>query len=181
MSNRNRAAIDIKQLIGNAELVAAVDNLTGEGFIEFPQADVVDFEPVAFEQLGNREYRSDSHLVRLASCYRHPAINSQRVQSALLGLFALHQDAGRDPVRELARVAGGDKSARPLHRWKGSESVQSGAGAIAFVALERYLLLCGLASFFIVKLFGNGGRDDFVVEAAGFLRGEGALLTLERV
>src|SRR5258708_24449173 len=103
------------------------------------------------------------------------------MQPALLGLFALHQNAGRGAVRKLARVAGGDKSARPLHRRKGSESVQRCAGAVAFVALESDLLLCGLAGLLVVEAFCDGGCEDFVVEAAAFLRGEGALLPLVRI
>src|SRR5260370_13794763 len=115
MSNRNRAAVDVEKLIGNAELVAAVDDLAGEGFVEFPQADVVDLEPVAFQQLGHREDRSDSHLVRLASRDRHPAIDSPRMQPALLALFALHQNTDRASARNLAPVAGGNDTPPSIH------------------------------------------------------------------
>src|SRR5260370_23914889 len=147
MSNRNRAAVDVDKLIGNAELVAAVDDLAGKGFIEFPQTDVVDLEPVAFQQLGHREYRSDSHLVGLDSGDRHPAIHSQRMQPALLGLFALHQNAGRGPVRKLARVAGGDESARPLSQRQTRPALTPGSPPVSIYIVGIAPVTLGPTSF----------------------------------
>src|SRR5665213_3185625 len=36
VTDRDRAAVDVEALVGNAQLVAAVDGLHGEGFVEFP-------------------------------------------------------------------------------------------------------------------------------------------------
>ena len=53
--------------IGHAEPVAAVDHLRREGFVQLPDVDVVDLEPVLLEQLRHREHRTDAHLVGLAA------------------------------------------------------------------------------------------------------------------
>ena len=96
MSNRNRATIHVEPLVGNTQLVAAVDHLACERLVEFPQADIVDAKSVALEQFWHRKHRSDSHLVRLASGHRHASIDAERMQPALLGLLSLHQHADRD-------------------------------------------------------------------------------------
>src|SRR5262249_54027127 len=61
MPDRDGAAINIETLIGDAELVAAIDYLAGECFVQFPQADIVHLQPVALEQFRNRVHRSDTH------------------------------------------------------------------------------------------------------------------------
>jgi hypothetical protein len=45
MSNGDGAAIDVEPLIGNAEPIATVEHLHGEGFIELPEPDVLHREP----------------------------------------------------------------------------------------------------------------------------------------
>src|ERR1043165_8028154 len=42
MAERDRPAVHVEPVIGDAELVAAVDHLHGEGLVEFPQVDVRD-------------------------------------------------------------------------------------------------------------------------------------------
>ena len=46
MADRDRAAVDVQLLGIDAELVAAVDHLHGERFVQLPQVDVVDPEAV---------------------------------------------------------------------------------------------------------------------------------------
>src|SRR5690349_19316818 len=50
MADRDCAAVDVDLVGVDAELVAAIDHLHGEGFVELPQADVVDGEAVALEE-----------------------------------------------------------------------------------------------------------------------------------
>jgi hypothetical protein len=96
----------------DAELVAAVDDLHGEGLVEFPQADVVDLQAVArSSSLGIGEDRADAHLVRLAAGDGEAAEDAERLEAALLGELRVHHHAGRGAVRELAGVAGGDHAA----------------------------------------------------------------------
>src|ERR1700677_3495787 len=47
VSDRDRAAVNVQALVGDAERVPAVDGLHGEGFVELPQANIVDAETVA--------------------------------------------------------------------------------------------------------------------------------------
>jgi len=49
VADGDRAAVDVEQLVGNAQLVAAVDYLHGEGLVQLPQADVVHLQAVALE------------------------------------------------------------------------------------------------------------------------------------
>src|SRR5713101_1776181 len=46
MADRDRAAIDVELVIGDAEPVSAIDHLAGERLVQFPQIDVVDRQPV---------------------------------------------------------------------------------------------------------------------------------------
>src|ERR1019366_7437046 len=181
MADRNRATVDVQPLVRDAQPVAAIYDLARKRFVEFPQPDVVHLEAVTLQQLGHRVYRPDSHLVGSASRRRHPAIDAERVLSALLGLRAFHQHADRGAVGELARVARGDEITRTLYRRQREQPFQSGAGAVAFVALERDLLVGGLAGLLVIEALGNRGADDLVFATSGLLRGEGSLLTLERI
>src|SRR5208282_5045095 len=108
-------------------------------------------------------------------------IDAERMQPALLGLRAFHQHADRGAVGELACVARAGESARTLYRRQREEPFQSGAGAVAFVAIKRDLLARALAGLLVIEALGNSGGDDLAVETSGLLRGEGSLLTLERI
>src|SRR6202040_3383769 len=63
VADGDRSAIDIETFLRDAEPVAAIEHLAGEGFVKLPQIDVVDIEALARQQLRNREYRADAHLV----------------------------------------------------------------------------------------------------------------------
>src|SRR5690349_9539202 len=57
VADGDRATVHVEQFRRNAQLLLAVDRLRGEGFVEFPEADVLDLEAMAREQLGHREHR----------------------------------------------------------------------------------------------------------------------------
>src|SRR3546814_6160409 len=88
--------------------VCSSDLLTGERFIQFPEADVRHFQAIAFEQLRNREHRTDAHLVRIAAGNREPTIDAERLEATTLGLLAAHQHGDRCAVRQLRGITGGD-------------------------------------------------------------------------
>jgi hypothetical protein len=44
VTDRDRAAIDIEPVVGDAEPIAAVDHLHREGFVELPKTDILDLE-----------------------------------------------------------------------------------------------------------------------------------------
>src|SRR5437588_6435985 len=95
VADGNGAAVDIVPLRIDAEPVAAVKRLHGEGLVELPETDVVDTEPMLPQQLWNREYRADPHLVRRAPGDRDAAIGAKRLQYAALRLLRLHQQRTR--------------------------------------------------------------------------------------
>src|SRR5690606_1025816 len=53
MTNRDGTAIDVQAIIGNAQPVTAIEHLTSEGFVDFPQTDIVHTQTVLLQQLGN--------------------------------------------------------------------------------------------------------------------------------
>src|SRR5689334_722657 len=82
MADRDRAAVHVEALVRNAEAVAAVDHLHGEGLVQLPEPDILDLEPGALEELGHGEHRSDSHLVGLAARDREAAEDAERLELA---------------------------------------------------------------------------------------------------
>ena len=67
MADRDRATVDIQNFIWNTELVATIENLHRERFVEFPQVDVIHTEAATFEQSGHGKHGTDSHFVGLAA------------------------------------------------------------------------------------------------------------------
>src|SRR6202030_1005254 len=80
VTDRNGAAVDIVPLGIDAEPVAAVQSLHGEGLVELPEPDILDLEPVLPQQLWNGENPADPHLVRRAAGDRNTAIDTERLQ-----------------------------------------------------------------------------------------------------
>src|SRR6185369_3234751 len=116
MADRDRAAIDVVLLGIDAKLVARVEALAGERFVELPEVDVVDLQAMTLQQLRHGEDRADAHLVRLAAGRGPGDETSHRIEAALLGVLGFHQhDRGR-AVGELAGVARSDELARTLDR-----------------------------------------------------------------
>src|SRR5256885_50983 len=99
MTERDCATVDVELLVGNTELIAAIQHLNRERFVQFPQTDVVNGEPVTRQQLWNRVDGPDAHLVRLEPCDGHAPVNSQWRQATALRLPALHQHQGASTVR----------------------------------------------------------------------------------
>ena len=48
MPNRNGTAVDVQSVVRDAQSIAAIQDLTGERLIQFPQVDIIDFQPVLF-------------------------------------------------------------------------------------------------------------------------------------
>src|SRR6202140_3131883 len=66
MADSDRAAIDVVLVGIDAELVARIQALAGEGLVELPNVDVVHLEALALQKLRARVDRADAHLVRFA-------------------------------------------------------------------------------------------------------------------
>src|SRR6266850_2864790 len=78
VAQRDGAAVDVQALVWDADAVAAVDHLHGEGLVQLPEIDVGDLLPGLLEELRHGEYRSDPHLARVAARHREAAEYAQR-------------------------------------------------------------------------------------------------------
>src|SRR5688572_20209161 len=61
------AAVDVVLLRVDAQLVAAVEALAGEGLVQLPQVDVVHLQAMPLQQARDGEDRPDAYLVGLAA------------------------------------------------------------------------------------------------------------------
>jgi len=91
MADGYGAAVHVIFFRINAQPIAAVEALAREGFVQFPDIDVVHGQALPFEQLGHGKYRADTHFIRLASGHRPGNKAPQRFQPAPLCLPGLHQ------------------------------------------------------------------------------------------
>src|SRR5207302_648858 len=81
MADRDRATVDVESLVWDADLVATVDHLHSECFVQFPQVDIADHLARVGEQLRNGEHGADTHFVRLAAGDGKTAKDSHRRQA----------------------------------------------------------------------------------------------------
>ena len=82
VADRDGAAVDVEQIVRDAEFVGAVEHLHRERLVQFPQADVLDLKAEAFEQLGHRIDRADAHFVGLGAGDRHSEVAAERLEAA---------------------------------------------------------------------------------------------------
>src|SRR3546814_12286500 len=78
MIDRDRAAINVEQLIRDMELITAVQQLGGKGLVQFPQADVVHLQLQSLEESRNRDRGADAHFIGLGSLPCQPDIAAAR-------------------------------------------------------------------------------------------------------
>ena len=159
----------------------AVEHLHRERLVQFPQADVVDLEVEALEQLVDRVDRADAHLVGLGAGDRHADVAAHRRDAAAFGLLGFHQDRCRAAVGKLAGIAGRDRRVGSEHRVEAGQAFQRRVGAVSFVLGDRHFLLRDLARLLVLDRHRGGDGNDLLVEPAGGLRRGGALLALQRI
>src|SRR3546814_6470674 len=85
MADGDAPSIHVEAVIGQAQRVAAVEDLACKGLVQFPKADVADAEAEAIEEFGNGEHGPYPHFIGLSACNGHSEIASKRLQSPLLG------------------------------------------------------------------------------------------------
>ncbi len=174
MTQGDRAAVHVQAVGRDAELVAAVQHLHGEGFVQLPQVDVLHRQAQLLEHLGHGEDGADAHLVGLAARHGEAEEAAQGLEALAACIVFARDDAGTSAVGELARVAGRDHAARQRGLDAG-DAFLGRAFARAFVLAHR-----DLPGDQAQGLVGHAGRDgdrcDLVVELAGGLRGAGLLL-----
>ena len=88
-----------------------------------------------------------------------------------LGEFGVHQQTGRRPVRQLARIARRDEFARTLHRLEAGQPFKRGIRPIAFVAINADFFKAFFAGFFVDFFHFDIDRGDFIVKLAALLSG----------
>src|SRR5436190_2255367 len=131
MADRDRAAVDVVLLGVDAELVARIQALASEGFVQLPEIDVVDLEAMALQQFWHGVDRADAHLVGFAASSSPGDEAAERMQAALLRVLGFHQHDGGSTVRELAGVARGDVFAGAPHRFELGEAFHRRVGTVA--------------------------------------------------
>src|SRR5581483_12126807 len=122
----------------NAEIIAAIDYLNRECFIQFPQIDVCNLEAMPRKQFWNGINGADSHFVWGAACHYEAAKNQLIGNAQLIRSFARHQKRCRRAIGKLRRISGryGTLSASGIeHRFKRKQSVERGLGAIALISV----------------------------------------------
>src|SRR5688572_26487321 len=177
---RNRATIDIEPVVGDAELVAAVDDLHGERFVEFPQVDIRDRLAGALQQLRHREHGPDTHFVGLASGNREASKDAQWLEIQFFGTRGAHHHAGRRAIGELAGIARGDDTA-----W--SRGADPGHRLVIRVRPDAFVGIDGdraghePAGVAVCGAHDHVDGHDLVLELAGGQRRGGPLLALDTV
>src|SRR5881396_909714 len=181
VADRDRAAVRVELLGVDAEAVAAVDDLRGEGLVQLDDVDVLELEPRMLEQLRHREDRPDPHLVGLAGREHAAAEEAERPHAERLRTLGRHDERRRGAVRELGGVAGRHRTALLEGGGQLGEALERGVGAVALVTVDDDLLARLLARRLVGHLHGGLHGRDLVLELALPLRGGGALLGEERV
>src|ERR1700730_1981882 len=78
MTDRDRTAVHVELFRIDAELVAAIDHLHREGFVQFPEIDIVDLETMTLEKPRHGVDRADPHLVGFTTCRDEAAEDGER-------------------------------------------------------------------------------------------------------
>src|SRR5947208_1242616 len=180
MAERDRPAVDIQLVIGDADALAAVEHLDGERFVQLPEIDVLHFPAGLLEELRHREYRADAHFLRVAARGGEAAENTERAQAAPRRFLAAHDHRGGCAVGELARVARRDAAAfdRGLDL---RYAFVGGVGPDAFVLGDGDFSQCLVAGVLVEHLHLGGDRHDLVLELAFGARFRRAVLALHAV
>ena len=85
VTHGNGATVDVEAIGWNAQSIAALQNLHGKGFVQFPQIDVGYFEAQTRQCFGHCVNGTNAHFVRFATCYGKAQEAAQWFQTTLLG------------------------------------------------------------------------------------------------
>src|SRR5690606_38745566 len=138
MPERDRAAVDVELLVGNAELALAVERLAREGLVHLDDVDVSDGQAVAREQLAHRGDGTDAHERRIDARGGERAEDAERLDAELVGLLTRHHQGGRSAVRERRGVARGDRATDGEGGLERAEALERGLRPRQLVAREGH-------------------------------------------
>ena len=181
MSDGDAAAVDVVLLVVDAELIAAVDALRRERFVQFPEVDVVLPDADVLEQPWNREHGTDTHLVGFARGDREAAIDAHRLDAELAGAFGAHEERHGGAVGELRGVAGGHGAVFLERRGQARQTVEGGRRTVAFVAVHRDVHVAFFARLPVGLEHRGGHRRDLLGHPTRFRRRRVTLLALQGV
>ena len=175
MAHSDGTTVDVQQFSGDAHLVAAKKHLHREGFVQFPQVDVLHRQAQSLQHFGNGIDRTNAHFIGLATSHRKAQETAQGFQVALGGQLFAHDDASTSAIGKLRRIAS-------RHHATGHGGLDAGdaffGGAVAQTFIDTDGDLLGHHAHDFVhhaRLHRDGG--DFISELASRLRSAGFLLT----
>src|ERR1700690_879598 len=105
MANRDRSAIHIELVHGDAETVATVNYLDSESLVEFPEIDVFHFQSLSPQQFRYGKHRADAHFIGFATCDLEAAENQLIRDTEFVGPQARHEEGGGSTVGKLGRIS----------------------------------------------------------------------------
>src|SRR6185503_10645357 len=106
MPERDGAAVDVDRRRIEPQIADASDRLRREGFIEFPQVDLLNLESSSLQRLADGRHGADPHYGRIDAGDRGRDDARER-RLAECGVAADEEQSG-GAVVDAARVAGGD-------------------------------------------------------------------------
>src|SRR5215831_663480 len=170
VADGDRAAVRIELFHGNAELVAAVDHLRGEGLVQLPHADVLELDAGPLEQLRDRVHGTDAHLVGLAPGHGEAAEDQLRLDPERLGAIHRHEQRGGGAVGELGGVPRRHRALSAVLvevRRQFEETLERGVGTVALVLVDVVVLLLHDLARLLVEDAPHDlqGRQLFLEEA----------------
>ncbi len=153
---RDRAAVDVDDVVRQAQFRCNGQGHGGKGFIDLEAFDIGKRPMCTLERLLDGRDRTQAEHSRLN---RAQAIGNEpyeRLETMLLGNGPIRHDHGRCTAVDAGRIAGGDRPVATEGRLQFGESLERGIGAIRFIFREQ-----GRTGFAL-----QGYGDDLFVELA---------------
>src|SRR5690348_10267137 len=155
------------------------ERLRGEGFVQFNDACLIEFESGELEGFGNGEHRADAHFFRRASGGGEGDESCERLGANGAGAQSGHHDGGGSAVGHLRTVSGGDDSFGVEGGLEFGERFERSVGARAFVGVEIHSAGVRAIAVAVHGSESDFDGDNFDLEFSGGDGGEGLLMALE--
>ncbi|MNT75049.1 hypothetical protein D3C72_2139120 [compost metagenome] len=94
MADGNAATVHIQSVRIDTKAIATVNDLARERFIQFPQTDIANLQPMPLQEFRDGRDGPDTHFLGRTARDRDTAVDAKRLQSTTLSQPAVHQDGG---------------------------------------------------------------------------------------